>query len=262
MTRKRAVIAATGLLALAGVVATAARGRAPQVRPPESPKEKLSYAMGVALAKSFEAQGADIDPGVLLRGLEDALAGNKLFMDGVDLRTTVGAFDADVQRKQVQIAKRIAEDAKRQGEAFLADNAKKEGVVSLPSGLQYRILKQGDGVRPTYADAVECRYRGTRLDGVEFDSSSPHGRPATFDVAAVLPGWREALKLMPVGSKWQLFVPPELAYGERALRGEKGPGIGPNATLIFELELLAIRAPSGAGERTAAASRPQRAKKD
>jgi FKBP-type peptidyl-prolyl cis-trans isomerase FklB len=129
-----------------------------------------------------------------------------------------------------------AADNKKEGDAFLAENMKKEGVMALPSGLQYKILKAGSGKMPTDADTVECNYRGTFINGTEFDSSYRTGKPATLKVKGVIPGWQEALKLMPVGSKWQLFIPPQLAYGERG----SGP-IGPNATLIFDLELLAIK---------------------
>jgi FKBP-type peptidyl-prolyl cis-trans isomerase FklB len=144
--------------------------------------------------------------------------------------------------KQAQPAKAAAE-ARKQGEAFLAENARKEGVVTLPSGLQYKVLRPGHGRTPTDADRVVCHYRGTLLDGTQFDSSYGRGRPMTFEMARVIPGLREALRLMPVGSKWQLFVPPGLAYGERGMRSRKrSPSrVGPNATLIFETELLAIR---------------------
>jgi len=139
-------------------------------------------------------------------------------------------------RKQRQAAGLAGEENRKAGEAFLAGNKAKDGVVTLPSGLQYKVLKAGDGRKPSDADMVECRYRGTLIDGTEFDRSDPAGQPATFKVAGVIPGWREALKLMPVGSKWQLFIPPQLAYGAIG----SGP-IGPNATLIFELELLAVK---------------------
>jgi FKBP-type peptidyl-prolyl cis-trans isomerase FklB len=125
---------------------------------------------------------------------------------------------------------------KKEGEAFLADNKSKEGVVALPSGLQYKVLKQGDGPKPTATDSVVCNYRGTLINGTEFDSSPKHGGPATFPVNGVIKGWTEALQLMPVGSKWQLFVPSDLAYAERGAGGD----IGPNATLIFEVELVSI----------------------
>jgi FKBP-type peptidyl-prolyl cis-trans isomerase len=144
---------------------------------------------------------------------------------------------SDQLRKQRQAAALVGEENRKAGEAFLAANKAKAGVVTLPSGLQYRILKAGDGGKPSDADTVECRYRGTLIDGTEFDRSDPSGQPATFKVAGVIPGWREALKLMSAGSKWQLFIPPQLAYGARGA----GRAIGPNATLIFDLELLAVK---------------------
>jgi FKBP-type peptidyl-prolyl cis-trans isomerase FklB len=146
-------------------------------------------------------------------------------------------FQAELRQRQAVARTKAAEDNKKQGNAFLAENKTKEGVVTLPSGLQYKILKAGGGKTPTDADTVECHYRGTLLNGTEFDSSHLTGKPATIKVTAVIPGWKEALKLMPVGSKWQLFIPPQLAYGERGA----GHEIGPNATLLFEVELLAIK---------------------
>src|SRR6201996_6499938 len=136
--------------------------------------------------------------------------------------------------------KAMAETNKKDGAAFLAANATKEGVVTLPSGLQYKILTAGTGPKPTASDSVVCNYRGTLLDNTEFDSSYKRGQPATFAVGQVIKGWTEALQLMPVGSKWQLFIPKDLAYGERG----QGPDIGPNATLIFEVELLSIQGKS------------------
>jgi FKBP-type peptidyl-prolyl cis-trans isomerase FklB len=128
-------------------------------------------------------------------------------------------------------------ESKKEGDAFLAENKQKEGVVTLPSGLQYKIIKAGEGKKPKQEDTVVCHYRGTLINGTEFDGTHGPGEPATFKVTGVVPGWREALKLMPVGSKWQLFIPPVLAYGERGA----GATIGPNATLIYEVELLAIK---------------------
>jgi FKBP-type peptidyl-prolyl cis-trans isomerase FklB len=141
-------------------------------------------------------------------------------------------------REKQQAKMQVAGDAnKKEGEAFLADNKSKEGVVALPSGLQYKVLKEGNGPKPTATDSVVCNYRGTLINGTEFDSSTKHGGPATFPVNGVIKGWTEALQLMPVGSKWQLFVPSDLAYAERGA----GADIGPNATLIFEVELVSIQ---------------------
>ncbi len=158
-------------------------------------------------------------------------------MSDEEMRTVMTAYQKEISQKQAEAAKIAAEKNKKEGDAFLAANKAKEGVITLPSGLQYKILKEGNGKKPTDADTVQVHYRGTLIDGTEFDSSIKRGQPASFPVKQIIPGWREALKLMPVGSKWQLFIPPELAYGARGAGGD----IGPNATLIFEVELLAIK---------------------
>jgi FKBP-type peptidyl-prolyl cis-trans isomerase FklB len=198
-------------------------------------KDKENYAIGVNMMRNFKQQGVDIDLDVVMKGMKDALSGGKLLMTEADLRKTTTMLQNEMRLKQRQ-ARTAGVDNKREGDAFLTENKKKEGVVTLPSGLQYKILKAGDGKKPTDADTVECRYRGTFMDGTEFDSSVRSGQPATLKVAGVIPGWREALKLMPVGSRWQLFIPPQLAYGARG-----AARVGPNVTLIFELDLLAIK---------------------
>jgi len=200
-------------------------------------RDKANYAIGVNVARNLRQQGIEIDLDLVMKGIKDGFSGGRLLMSDEDLRKTISLYQAEVRR---QLAKKRAmetEANKKEGEEFLAENKKKDGVVTLPSGLQYRIIKAGDGKMPTDADTVECRYRGTLIDGTEFDSSERTGKPATFKVAGVIPGWKEDLKLMPVGSTWQLFIPSQLAYAERGARGS----IGPNATLIFEVELLAIK---------------------
>ena len=179
----------------------------------------------------------DVDPDILLQGLKDALAGGKSLLTDDEAKAALTALQADVSKRQQEQMQVAGEANKKEGEAFLAANKTKEGVVTLPSGLQYKILKQGTGPKPTASDSVVCNYRGTLINGTEFDSSYKRGQPATFPVGQVIKGWTEALQLMPVGSKWQLFIPSEMAYGPR------GPGadIGPNATLIFEVELLSIQ---------------------
>jgi FKBP-type peptidyl-prolyl cis-trans isomerase len=200
-------------------------------------KEKVSYGIGVDIARNFKLQGIDFDADILMQGFKDQSSGRKLLMSEDDMRAALTAYQGELMQKRAQLIKAVADENKKVGDAFLAENKTKEGVVTLPSGLQYKILKEGNGRKPTDADTVECNYRGTLINGTEFDSSYRTGKPATFKVTGLIAGWTEALKLMPAGSKWQLFIPPPLAYGERGT----GRDIGPNATLIFELELFSIK---------------------
>src|SRR6202035_5095458 len=177
------------------------------------------------------------DPKILLQGLQDAMSNGKVLLTDDQIKTVMTDLQTQVRQKQEAKRLALAESNKKDGAAFLAANATKPGVVTLPSGLQYKILTPGTGPKPAATDSVVCNYRGTLLDNTEFDSSYKRGQPATFPVTGVIKGWTEALQLMPVGSKWQLFVPAELAYGDRGAGGQ----IGPNATLIFEVELLSIQ---------------------
>jgi FKBP-type peptidyl-prolyl cis-trans isomerase len=210
-------------------------------------KKKVSYGIGVDIGKNFKHLGLDVDLDRLTQGLKDAYSGNKLELTEDDLRTIMGAYRADLMRKQSATLKAAADANQQAGEVFLAANARKDGVVTLPSGLQYKIVKAGTGNKPGDEDTVRCNYRGVLLDGTVFDSS---GQPALFRVSGVIPGWKEALKLMPVGSTWQLFVPPQLAYGMNGA----GRDIGPNATLQFDVELLDILPPVSPVGSAAAAS--------
>ena len=203
----------------------------------KTPKDKLSYAIGLNVGKNLHRDTIDIDPAILLRGLKDALANGKTLMTDDEVKATMIALQTDLRKKQAEQQQMAGDKNKKEGEAFLAANKTKDGVVALPSGLQYKILSQGTGPIPTAADTVVCNYRGTLLDNTEFDSSYKRGQPATFPVSGVIKGWTEALQLMPVGSKWQLFIPSDLAYGPRGPSQE----IGPNATLVFEVELLSIQ---------------------
>jgi FKBP-type peptidyl-prolyl cis-trans isomerase FklB len=202
---------------------------------PTTEKDKQSYAIGLSVGKGLHRDAIDVEPAFVLQGLKDALAGGKIQLTDDQIKTVM--VDLQNQVRQKQEAKRLAltESNKKDGAAFLAANATKEGVVTLPSGLQYKVLVAGTGPKPAATDSVICNYRGALLDNTEFDSSYKRGQPATFSVSGVIKGWTEALQLMPVGSKWQLFIPSNLAYGERS----QGP-IGPNATLVFDLELLSI----------------------
>jgi FKBP-type peptidyl-prolyl cis-trans isomerase FklB len=207
-------------------------------------KDKLSYAVGIQLAQDTQRLGVELDPRILGLAAQDLLAGRKLAMTEQEVEQAVRTLLVELKGRRSQAAKDKAKRGPKEAEDFLAHNAKQEGVVSLPSGLQYKILKAGDGPIPTAADTVECNYRGTLLDGAEFDSSRSHSKPITFKVDKVIQGWREALTRMPAGSIWQLFVPPQLAYGERGA----GRRVGPNATLQFEVELLRVVPADGAGQ--------------
>jgi len=201
-------------------------------------QDKINYGIGVGVARNFKSQGIEVDLDVVIRGMRDTLSGAPLLMTEEELAKTMNAFQQEVAVKLALVRKAPAESNKKAGDAFLQENAKKEGVTVLPSGLQYKILKAGNGKTPSNADSVVCHYRGTFIDGKEFDSSYKRGEPLTIKVqGGVIPGWSEALKLMPVGSKWQVFIPSNLAYGEKGA----GSQIGPNAPLIFEIELLSIK---------------------
>jgi FKBP-type peptidyl-prolyl cis-trans isomerase len=201
-------------------------------------KDKLSYAIGVNVGRSLQKDSVVVDPSIVVQGLKDALAGGKTLMTDDEAKAVIVALQTDLHKKQEAVMQAAGEVNKKQGDAFLAANKLKEGVVTLPSGLQYKILTPGTGPKPTASDSVVCNYKGTLIDGTEFDSSYKRGQPATFPVGQVIKGWTEALQLMPVGSKWQLFVPSDLAYGARG----PNPTIGANALLIFEVELLSIQA--------------------
>jgi len=189
-------------------------------------KEKVSYIIGMDIGSNLKRQSVDVDPNSLARGIQDALSGEKPLLSKEEIQGTMAAFQ-----------KEIAEKQKQRGETFLSENKKKEGVKTLPSGLQYKVIKAGTGKKPKLNDAVTVNYRGTLIDGTEFDSSFRRGQPANFPVSGVIPGWTEAMQLMAEGAKWELFIPPNLAYGERGAGGL----IGPNATLIFEIELISVQ---------------------
>lgn len=200
-------------------------------------KEKLSYAVGMFLASRVRPQAAEFDANLVAQGLKDGLSGGKTLMTEEESTATLNQWQTEMKAKEEQEMQKLADDNKKEGDAFLAANKTKEGVVTTPSGLQYKVLTQGTGPKPTASDTVVCNYKGTLINGKEFDSSYKRGQPAEFPVSHVIKGWTEALQLMPVGSKYQLFIPPDLAYGMRGA----GPDIGPNSTLIFEVELISIK---------------------
>jgi FKBP-type peptidyl-prolyl cis-trans isomerase FklB len=200
-------------------------------------KDKVSYALGMNLGMNLHKQSVEVDPAIISRGLKDGLAAGKTLMTQEEAQAALTQLQTQVRNKQQEIMKQAGETNKKEGQEFLDANKAKEGIVTLPSGLEYKILTAGTGPKPTAADSVSCNYRGTLINGKEFDSSYKRGQPATFPVNGVIKGWTEALQLMAVGSKWQLFIPPELAYGDRGA----GADIGPGSTLIFEVELLSIQ---------------------
>jgi FKBP-type peptidyl-prolyl cis-trans isomerase FklB len=248
---KAAPAPATGAQkAPAAKTGTAAKPRTAPALTLKTQKDKASYAVGLNVGRNLGAQlhqqSVEVDQAILLRGMKDALAGGKTLLTDDEVKAVLTQLQAEVRTRQQEKAKveqetmkAAAEENKKEGAEFLEANKTKEGVVTLPSGLQYKILTEGTGPKPAATDTVSCNYRGTLLNGTEFDSSYKRGQPASFPVTGVIKGWTEALQLMPVGSKWQLFIPSDLAYGDRG--ADPRSGIGPSATLIFEVELLSIQ---------------------
>jgi FKBP-type peptidyl-prolyl cis-trans isomerase len=243
----------------AGPAKSSAPAKAPAAQAPaaasafKTQKEKLSYAIGMEMGKGVKTQGIDVDPALLTQGLNDALSGGKPRMSEEELKQVITALQQDLRQKQTASQQAAGAENKAKGDAYLAENAKKEGVVALPDGLQYKILTAGQGKKPAETDTVLCNYKGTFIDGTEFDSSTQAGKPVPFEVKNVIPGFKEVLQLMPVGSKWQVFIPSTLGYGERGA----GSVIGPNSALIFEIELVGIQEPaSPAGASAPAGGAP------
>jgi len=203
----------------------------------KTPKEKLSYSIGVDIGNTLKRQQIEADPAAVGQGIKDVLLGAKLQLSEQEIKETMMSFQKEMVAKQAERMKQAGDKNKKEGEEFLAANKKKEGVITLPDGLQYKVMKEGTGKTPKATDTVTVHYRGTLIDGTEFDSSLKRGEPASFQVNQVIAGWTEALQKMKVGSKWQLFIPANLAYGERGA----GNSIGPNAALIFDVELISVK---------------------
>ena len=210
-------------------------------------KDKVSYSIGMQIGFNLGRQKVDINPDVLAAGIKDAIAG-KPQLTSDQVKDIMAQFEKDMEQKQ----KEVGEKNKTEGAKYLEENKKKPGVKTTASGLQYKVIKEGTGVQPTATDMVTVNYRGTLIDGTEFDSSYKRGQPATFPVNGVIKGWTEALQLMKQGSKFQLFIPSNLAYGERAM----GPDIGANSTLIFEVELQDVKPPPTPAPQGSAAKIP------
>jgi FKBP-type peptidyl-prolyl cis-trans isomerase FklB len=234
-----AVLAAAALPVLAQDAKAPPPAPASPPPPPglETPDAQASYAIGLNIGANLRRGEVTVDAGLAAQGLKDGLSGATPRLTEDQMRAALTQLQTKVQALRQAKAAQLAADNAAKGAAFLKANAAKAGVVSLPSGLQYEILKAGTGPKPKADDVVQCNYRGTLIDGKEFDSSYKRGEPASFLVDGVIKGWTEALQLMPVGSKWRLYVPADLAYGDKGA----GPDIGPNAVLIFEVELVAIQ---------------------
>lgn len=207
----------------------------------QSQKDRISYSIGVSVGNNLKMQSVDVDPDIIAQGIKDVLSGSQLLMTEKEVTDTLMTLQKDIIAKQAEERRKAAEKNKLEGEKFLEENKKKEGVVTLPSGLQYKVIKNGTGKTPKLTDTVVVNYKGTLINGKEFDSSYKRGEPSQFPVNAVIPGWTEALQLMKEGAIWQIFIPSSLAYGERGA----GNVIGPNEVLIFEVELISVKEGNG-----------------
>jgi len=233
-------------MALLGAGAALNLAAADSTPPLKDAKEKASYSIGASIGKNFKNQGADLNLETVFQGMKDAVEGKKSLLTDQEIQETMMSFSSQMRAKAQEKQKEAGEKNRKEGEAFLAENKKKDGVKTTPSGLQYKVITMGAGPKPTTNDTVVTHYRGTLTDGTEFDSSYKRGEPATFPVTGVIKGWTEALQLMPVGSKWQLFIPSEIAYGPNGR-----PSIPPSSTLLFDLELISIKEPVKDANNTA-----------
>jgi FKBP-type peptidyl-prolyl cis-trans isomerase FklB len=235
----------TALVSALFIAATVfAQDKEPQLK---DLKDKASYSLGLNFGYNFKRQNVDLNTDAFSLGFKDALNGRKPLLNEQEVRETMMAFEKDLEQKQSALAQKTGAE----GEKFLAANKSKEGVKTTSSGLQYKVLKEGNGAQPKASDTVTVNYRGTLTDGTEFDSSYKRGQPATFPVGGVIKGWTEGLQLMKVGSKYQLFIPPDLAYGEQGR-----PGIPANSTLVFEVELMDVKSPQAASAPPSATTSP------
>lgn len=200
--------------------------------------DKLSYSIGEDLGKNFKRQGIEINSAIMAQGINDGLSNNpKPLLTDDQIKEVLNKFQKDIMTKRAADFSKKAEENKAIGEKFLNENKAKQGIVALPSGLQYKVIKNGSGKKPTKDDMVTVEYTGHLINGDVFDSTSKTGKPATFKLSQVIPGWVEALQLMPAGSTWEIYVPASLAYGDRSVGGP----IGPNETLIFNIHLIDVK---------------------
>jgi FKBP-type peptidyl-prolyl cis-trans isomerase FklB len=247
----RATLSIVCVLLLCGALATAQEGEKAAAEAPVATTAQSSYAVGAEIGRNMQRQEVELDLAQFVKGFTAAYSGAELEMTDEQIREAVMALQKAAMEKQQVKMKEMAAKAKAEGDAFLAENKGKEGVVTLPSGLQYKVLTEGTGASPTDKDRVKVHYRGTLVDGTEFDSSYARNQPAEFPVTGVIKGWTEALQLMREGAKWQLYIPSDLAYGERG----GGHKIPPNSVLVFEVELIEVK--PAAASKPAAAPTPE-----
>ncbi|GGI91646.1 FKBP-type peptidyl-prolyl cis-trans isomerase N-terminal domain-containing protein [Legionella impletisoli] len=200
-------------------------------------QDKLSYSIGIDLGKNFKRQGIEVNPEALALGMKDGMNGGKQLLTDQQMKEVLTKFQKDLMEKRTAEFNKKAEENKEKGESFLKENKAKEGVVTLPSGLQYKVLNAGSGPKPDKEDTVTVEYTGRLINGEVFDSTEKTGKPATFKLSQVIPGWTEALQLMQEGATWEIYVPSDLAYGSRSVGGP----IGPNETLIFKIHLVSVK---------------------
>jgi len=227
---KTGTMVATAMVVIAGAAFA-------QVASPKTELEKISYSLGADIGKNFRTQDLQLDVNMMMKGIRDGMSGAGFDMSDEEMQKTVAAFQEIMMQKQKQRAMEQSSDNRKIGQNFLAENKKKEGVMELPSGLQYKVITEATGPKPAATDEVTVHYRGTLIGGKEFDSSFKRNEPASFRLNQVIAGWTEGLQLMSVGSKYRFFIPPDLCYGDRQM----GPDILPGSTLIFEIELLDIK---------------------
>lgn len=199
--------------------------------------DKLSYSVGIDLGKNLKRQGIEINSAAMAQGIQDGMSGGKMLMTEQQMKDSLSKFQKELMAKHAAEVSKQATENQAKGDAFLSQNKTKPGVVTLASGLQYKIITNGTGVKPAKEDEVTVEYKGTLIDGTVFDSTEKTGKPASFKVSQVIPGWTEALQLMPAGSTWEIYVPAKLAYGPRSVGGP----IGPNETLIFNVHLISVK---------------------
>lgn len=247
MKLRYATIIATGMFATTCAFATASSTTSTTTAPsaaamkPATQKDKLSYTIGVDLGKNLKSQNLSINAQMLAQGVQDALAGGQLQLTDKQMQTALETFQKEMVAKQKETFKKVSETNLKAGQEFLANNKKTKGIVTLPNGLQYKVVQAGKGTPPSASDTVTVDYEGKLVDGQVFDSTYKRGKPATFQVSQVIPGWQQALKMMKPGAQWMLYIPSDLAYGKR---GVGGP-IGPNETLIFKVHLISVAKDSG-----------------